>query len=1186
MGPSNREEKARELFSAREYAEAADEYAQLAEEEPHCAKWHTNRAKCLYKLDKHMAALIVCKRSVLADKAWSRGYEIAAQCLLALQRSQEAEDVLVEGMQAAPSPALRKLLPDARAAIHSQPSGPQCNVPPLPRAFKFLPDESGYTPPHPGGRADIKTPDASARRRRLEWGQGLSRDEQVALLDEEERAAHLYDERQKELSRALELEKAWRFQEAIALYEREAEAGCTAAMAALASIYMHGEGVPPDEGRGIAWARRCIQECPAPEYRVLGVLDRSGATCQGFLSMAYHRGLGGLDKDPVQAERLTRMAAEGGNPEAMTEVAMKLQRQGRPPEEYVAFYRCAASLGVSVAMVNLAAVLLQGSECGRDANEAIAWLHKAAEAGEVIAVKGLVEVANKQPGPEGIRILEAARRHAQALRAREEGSKEGVQGPTLALEGGICLDIQRLRDTGMSQDELLGALAAAGDATPSFVEYRAGRAVDTKKCLEYREWLMERLSRVRKPTALEQEAAQLAERAGKLGLMSLSSPGAGCPDQEIVPMVLVAMGLQFLPKGMEAEAHTRFLLPAAKMGFPDGCFLAGRYMATRAKSGKDLRMAQRLLSQAAAKDVPGAQGELDALTRRLARGNLGSAEDDDGGSGGHGASDERRAASASMAPGTSSTSTANQGTASGSGESGGSKAAGSTIASGASAGCDDEHVPAGSSKARTIENLDMVGLLPGVELVVKGIPLEPEVLFEVMGLLASVLPSVEATSRLISGGLPVHLPMLELYVRSHCGSYTGWGMLYSCRHFMKALAAIVRKDYAAALTELYYAYMFDDNVPCIPSTVNVETGEVAPLPGKVQGLFEHVSRVLEKGPPPASSSHNASHAGVHAANRGGGGQDAAPSSSSAFFQAAMVQVVMARDLRDRIRLADLAIKAAPRRMVPALLCWRGVLCGDRIGVLADLDAAAKLLRTDASTSLWPYDPPELAGSSGEMAKFREMMACTLEYRMARLMYDRPADAIAYIKRFQQKLPADTDGLAESYFTLCMALRALGPLKGEPDANPVKMLELLGEVGRVAALQVPVFRPLRPEDIPQFKEVRDEVATLKQVWKEVPIATPPNAGPASGSELRRGREKVAHGISAAGLGIAGAGQAVPSASGGSTGDAAAVRPCWGCEAKMPSLRRCGGCRLAGYCSRECQKKHWKEGHREACAKLAS
>ncbi|KAL0057792.1 hypothetical protein AAF712_015550 [Marasmius tenuissimus] len=46
-----------------------------------------------------------------------------------------------------------------------------------------------------------------------------------------------------------------------------------------------------------------------------------------------------------------------------------------------------------------------------------------------------------------------------------------------------------------------------------------------------------------------------------------------------------------------------------------------------------------------------------------------------------------------------------------------------------------------------------------------------------------------------------------------------------------------------------------------------------------------------------------------------------------------------------------------------------------------------------------------------------------------------------------------------------------------------------------------------------------------------------------------------------------------------------KPCaWdGCSVsgKMKDLKRCGGCLIASYCSVECQRKHWKNGHKSYC-----
>jgi len=41
---------------------------------------------------------------------------------------------------------------------------------------------------------------------------------------------------------------------------------------------------------------------------------------------------------------------------------------------------------------------------------------------------------------------------------------------------------------------------------------------------------------------------------------------------------------------------------------------------------------------------------------------------------------------------------------------------------------------------------------------------------------------------------------------------------------------------------------------------------------------------------------------------------------------------------------------------------------------------------------------------------------------------------------------------------------------------------------------------------------------------------------------------------------------------------------GCTKKNMSLKMCGRCKVAAYCSRDCQVAHWKQGHKGECAKL--
>ena len=45
--------------------------------------------------------------------------------------------------------------------------------------------------------------------------------------------------------------------------------------------------------------------------------------------------------------------------------------------------------------------------------------------------------------------------------------------------------------------------------------------------------------------------------------------------------------------------------------------------------------------------------------------------------------------------------------------------------------------------------------------------------------------------------------------------------------------------------------------------------------------------------------------------------------------------------------------------------------------------------------------------------------------------------------------------------------------------------------------------------------------------------------------------------------------------------AALQCCITCARSLKGARKCGGCRRATYCSRECQIKDWKDGHKSVC-----
>eukprot|EP00899_Mesostigma_viride_P026622 jgi/Mesvir1/7144/Mv02504-RA.1 len=1464
----NREESARLLFSSRNYVEAAEEYAQLAQEQPNCAKWLTNRAKCFFNLGRHAVGLIVSRKAILVDRSWSRGYEIAGECLLILHRYEEAEELLVEGTQAAPGASIEKLLRDAGTAIDKQREDAQYNLMPSAYPSKGSSGETGRK----SARLAMRTPIEAARRERKQWVQSLARTEQLSLLDAEECAILKLEQRQASLCWAANLWSSGHVQEAINICEQDAEDHqSTAALSCLACIYMNGHGVAPDPAKGLAYANQCLRYAPAAEYRALGTPDPSAPVAHELLGVAYQQGVGGHERDLQQAEKWLRRAADQGNVSAVVRLASVLKEPGCRAEdvqEAVGMYRRAVDIsgqlscghfscghplcvapdwglhlrmgkgagglsGVAQqASLEWGSLASSGACGGRELVQASAW-------GE--AMRGLLAHAREQPaGRAAAMLLEELRQHVHYCRlAREQraardaaaskgaarkGSaacrdaaavvnasaampkdsaackadraaagmdrstgkdraagkeggagkdtvaviedggdvKGGVQGPTsaqdkmerrpnvpagcaralpmvalmAAVEAMLRLEIQQVLDADLSQDELLGVLEAEGDVPPSFAEFCGPREPGIALAAKYRDFLMDRLRGCGPLTESEVEAATLAERAGVLAassapssslssLLSLSllsssssSPSAAAAstpakakvkalatakakavdtrglNRDMVAHALLTLGKLFLAKGMVADAHARFLLPAAKVGNADACHLAGRYLAKRGASGKDLRMAQRFLSQAAARDVPGAHDELDELTRRLARGEVGVGNNDSDGERGSGDDDddddddddgyENAAAGASDRAARGKAATASKPAAAGRSAGGDARRAGpgeprrdgnqarddssgkgiTATAKGGDAGAvetdpfkpgagpvggggsrgEAKGVPGGGSihdlkdnapNARKGGVRDKGAFDPQEravdphsdprvierELAKGGIPLDEE-LRERFSQFHAVQPRERVDTMLIPGGLAVHLPMLEAYVSGHRVSYTGWSLLYSLRHYEKAMAALnVREDYAAAVTELYHASMFHGLCVDVPHLLDRQTGEATPVPA-FQKLFAYCEGELAKGPPAGTTSPVPSDA---ASNRSrAGGQDssspssllslASPSrscssplssssSASPYFQAAIVkllaggtpptlsgqkQVRDADTVAETRHLTELALPAAPRRLVPALLrkrAQRSLARGDFPCTLADLDAAAKLLRDDASTSLWPYDPPEFAQSPDEMAKFREVMGLTMEYGIGLCEFKLgcPAAAATRFKRFLQGAPEDTEDMAESVSHLCEALVAQGPNEVGREAEPDRLEELLGRAERLVRRRVPVLRPMGVKDLPHWQQMKAIVAMLAHVRRQDPRVMAQIVAANRAKMATKGAGSKG-GTAGAGSGMAGAAAGPPASREEVAG--VAVKTCWGCSGKAASLQRCGGCRLAGYCSRECQKKHWKEGHREACAKLAS
>jgi hypothetical protein len=87
------------------------------------------------------------------------------------------------------------------------------------------------------------------------------------------------------------------------------------------------------------------------------------------------------------------------------------------------------------------------------------------------------------------------------------------------------------------------------------------------------------------------------------------------------------------------------------------------------------------------------------------------------------------------------------------------------------------------------------------------------------------------------------------------------------------------------------------------------------------------------------------------------------------------------------------------------------------------------------------------------------------------------------------------------------------------------------------------------------------------------ATAAVAGPVARGNASSSSRPAASGGTAAGAGS--------SSSHGGGSRVKASRPCAQCGELFPRLKQCVRCKAVSYCSRDCQKAHWKAGHNEAC-----
>ena len=261
-----------------------------------------------------------------------------------------------------------------------------------------------------------------------------------------------------------------------AVLRRAADAGDAGAMSNLASCYTVGSGgVGVDLVEAFRWIKRAV-EVPAPSavayynlalcyyfgrgtpkdpfeaMRLYKIAAEMGyADAQFSYGVCLQRGEG-IPCNPVEAFTWFKRAADAGNAYAQNSVGLSL-RTGRGVEEDkalgVMYYRRSADQGNLIAMHNLGMCYAQGDGVSRDPSLAVLWFKRAHDAGDPDASKSLAWLAASLT-PSEVSLMGAG-----ILRALLDGMgvrvPQGVEKPelvALVTEVAAQLDAMRALDVG------------------------------------------------------------------------------------------------------------------------------------------------------------------------------------------------------------------------------------------------------------------------------------------------------------------------------------------------------------------------------------------------------------------------------------------------------------------------------------------------------------------------------------------------------------------------------------------------------------------------------------------------------------------------------------------------------------------------------------------------------------------
>jgi hypothetical protein len=385
--------------------------------------------------------------------------------------------------------------------------------------------------------------------------------------------------------------------------------------------------------------------------------------------------------------------------------------------------------------------------------------------------------------------------------------------------------------------------------------------------------------------------------------------------------------------------------------------------------------------------------------------------------------------------------------------------------------------------------------------------------------------------------------IMSEYVQRNPGSIAGHTTLRAVKHFLQ-FAEKWGDDRQTALMHLYWAYMFDEKSVKLLSHKDETTGKSRPY-----GVFADVHELAKT-----------MCADIHHPMR--------------FFALLIVAILemMTQPEPDKVNgyitqaiTAATSSDASPsfKAAVPRLHEFRAFFkakLGDAAGALKSYQDSLKTMQDDPSVSLFPYAIPEL-----RLELVRKQHMLNIDASAGRALLQFPArrqDAIPKLNKFLESAQHDTHWYYYTHFDLAEAylLSESNHCGGDELTQRLKLAataeDILARAERHKRSHIPVRKPPSEAECPKMSQITIMLNCIKHL-----TADKRKTGPSSNP----------NGVHRAGPGAAGSTDAADKN----------VSKCWGCDNQAGLV--CSRCRVARFCSAECQRRVWKQ-HKVDCNKL--